>query len=66
MWNKSISKADFIRLKEVSNIFDKLDPFGDFYLIFGANKLNLKVQEIPIRYFSREYGELKFQDSRTV
>ncbi len=54
---KVISKADFIRLKEVSNIFDKLDPFGDFYLIFGANKLNLKVQEIPIRYFSREYGE---------
>ncbi len=54
---KVISKNNFIRLKEVSNNFDKLDPFGDFYLIFGANKLNLKVQEIPIRYFSREYGE---------
>ena len=30
--------------------------FGDFDLIFGAVKLNLKVVEIPIRYRDRIYG----------
>lgn len=37
--------------------FGDFDPFGDFDLIFGATKLNLKVAEIPIRYASRRYGE---------
>ena len=36
--------------------FGDFDPFGDFDLIFGAAKLNLKVVEIPIRYASRVYG----------
>lgn len=54
---KVISKSNFERLKIESGDFYKLDPFGDFYLIFGANKLNLKVQEIPVRYHSRQFGE---------
>ncbi len=37
--------------------FGDFDPFGDFDLIFGATKLNLKVVEVPIRYASRRYGE---------
>ena len=37
--------------------FGEFDPFGDFDLIFGAAKLNLKVLEIPVRYASRHYGE---------
>ena len=36
--------------------FGNFDPFGDFDLIFGATKLNLKLSEIPIRYASRNYG----------
>lgn len=36
--------------------FGEFDPFGDFDLIFGACKLNLKVVEVPVRYRSREYG----------
>jgi SAM-dependent methyltransferase len=36
--------------------FVDFDPFGDFYLIFGAYKINLKAVEIPIRYRAREYG----------
>jgi hypothetical protein len=31
--------------------------FGDFDLLFGAAKLNLKIAEMPIRYRSRSYGE---------
>ena len=29
---------------------------GNFDLIFGATKLNLKVVEVPIRYAERTYG----------
>lgn len=37
--------------------FGDFDPFGDFDLIFGASKLNLKIVEVPIRYADRRYGE---------
>jgi hypothetical protein len=30
--------------------------FGDFDLIFGAAKLNLKIIDLPIRYRERTYG----------
>ncbi len=30
--------------------------FGDFDLIFGAAKMNLKIIDLPIRYQSRQYG----------
>jgi glucose/arabinose dehydrogenase len=43
--------------KTESAFFGKLDPFGDFHLIFGASKLHLKTVEIPIRYAARTYGE---------
>lgn len=36
--------------------FGDFDPFGDFDLIFGATKQNLKVIEIPVRYRERTYG----------
>jgi len=32
------------------------DPFGDYDLIFGAAKLNLKIIDLPIRYRERTYG----------
>jgi hypothetical protein len=37
--------------------FGDFDPFGDFDLLFGASKQNLKFVEIPVRYESRRYGE---------
>jgi ubiquinone/menaquinone biosynthesis C-methylase UbiE len=36
--------------------FGDFDPFGDFDLLFGAAKLNLKIVEMPIRYHERSYG----------
>lgn len=36
--------------------FGEVDPFGDFDLLFGAAKLNLKIVEIPVRYRQRVYG----------
>jgi SAM-dependent methyltransferase len=54
---KVLWKKDYERLAAARAYFGKLDPFGDFDLIFGARKLNLKIVEIPIRYKSRVYGE---------
>jgi hypothetical protein len=36
--------------------FGEFDPFGDYDLIFGATKLNLKMLDLPIRYRERTYG----------
>ena len=36
--------------------FGDFDPFGDFDLIFGSDKLNLKIRDIPVRYRERTYG----------
>ncbi len=44
--------------------FGDFDPFGDFDLIFGSVKLNLKVLEVPIRYKSRSYGTTQIQRFR--
>jgi SAM-dependent methyltransferase len=54
---KVIWKKDYERLARDRAYFGRLDPFGDFDLIFGARKLNLKIMEIPIRYKSRVYGD---------
>jgi SAM-dependent methyltransferase len=54
---KVIWKKDYERLARARSYFGELDPFGDFDLIFGACRLNLKIMEIPIRYRSRVYGE---------
>lgn len=54
---KALWKSDYQRIAEGRNYFGDFDPFGDFDLLFGAAKLNLKILEIPIRYRARVYGE---------
>jgi ubiquinone/menaquinone biosynthesis C-methylase UbiE len=53
---KVIYKEDYNRLIANRKFFGDFDPFGDFDLIFGAHKLNLKIVEIPVRYRERTYG----------
>ncbi len=53
---KAIRRADYLRLAANRDYFGEFDPFGDFDLIFGAAKMNLRMVEIPIRYADREYG----------
>lgn len=53
---KVIFRDDYDRLCSNRKFFGDFDPFGDFDLIFGAYKLNLKIVEIPIRYRERTYG----------
>jgi SAM-dependent methyltransferase len=54
---KVISKENWGKIIANRSYFGEFDPFGDFDLIFGASKLNLKILEVPIRYRAREYGE---------
>ena len=54
---KVIFKDDYERLIKNRKFFGDFDPFGDFDLLFGAHKLNLKIVEVPIRYKERTYGE---------
>lgn len=53
---KVIFKEDYNKLSANRSYFGDFDPFGDFDLIFGAAKMNLKILEIPIRYEARKYG----------
>jgi SAM-dependent methyltransferase len=54
---KVLFRTDYERLVANRAFFGEFDPFGDYDLIFGAFKLNLKIAEIPIRYQARTYGE---------
>ncbi|MBC2717949.1 MAG: glycosyltransferase [Desulfobacteraceae bacterium] len=54
---KVMWRSDYELLAENRNYFGNFDPFGDFDLLFGAAKMNLKIVELPIRYRSRTYGD---------
>jgi SAM-dependent methyltransferase len=53
---KMIRKKDYEVIAANRAYFGDFDPFGDFDLIFGAIKQNLKVIEVPVRYQARTYG----------
>ncbi len=53
---KVLWKQDYEQIAANRSYFGDFDPFGDFDLIFGAAKLNLKIVDLPIRYRERMYG----------
>jgi len=53
---KVLWKKDYERIAANRSYFGDFDPFGDYDLIFGAAKLNLKIIDLPIRYRERTYG----------
>jgi SAM-dependent methyltransferase len=53
---KVLWRRDYERIVEGRSYFGDFDPFGDFDLLFGAAKLNLKILDVPVRYQEREYG----------
>lgn len=61
---KVIFRKDYEQLKKGRAFFGDFDPFGDFDLIFGASKLNLKIVEVPIRYRQRMYGSTNIKRFR--
>ena len=61
---KVLWKRDYDKISANRHYFGDFDPFGDFDLIFGAARLNLKIVEIPIRYADRTYGETQISRFR--
>lgn len=53
---KVLLKIDYEKIVKNRAFFGNFDPFGDFDLIFGAAKLNLKIIDMPVHYKSRSYG----------
>ena len=58
---KVLSRAHYERIAANRAYFGDFDPFGDFDLLFGAAKLNLKIADVPIRYKERTYGSTNIQ-----
>jgi len=54
---KVMFRSDYLKLAANRKFFGDFDPFGDFDLLFGAYKLNLKIIDLPIRYRERKYGD---------
>ncbi len=53
---KALFRADYEAIARHRAYFGDFDPFGDFDLLFGAAKLNLRIVDLPIRYQARTYG----------
>jgi hypothetical protein len=54
-----LRKSDYERIVANRSYFGDFDPFGDFDLLFGAARLNMKIGDMPVRYRARAYGETK-------
>ena len=54
---KVLFREDYQAIAQNRAYLGEFDPFGDFDLIFGAAKLNLRMIDLPIRYQARIYGQ---------
>lgn len=54
---KVLWRSDYQLISQERSYFGDFDPFGDFDLLLGAARLNLKILGLPIRYRERAYGE---------
>ena len=61
---KVLLRRDYEVLARERDYFGNFDPFGDFDLIFGAAKQNLKIIETPIHYKARTFGETQISRFR--
>jgi len=53
---KALYRADYERISANRAFFGDFDPFGDFDLLFGAARLNLRIVDLAVRYHERSYG----------
>lgn len=61
---KVLLKSDYVKISRNRAFFGDFDPFGDFDLLFGAAKLNLKITELIVRYKDRQYGSTQISRFR--
>lgn len=58
---KGFWRRDFFDFERHITPYDRLDRFGDLYLLCAAYRKNLKIAEVPVRYKTRRYGDTKMQ-----
>ena len=61
---KVLTKKNYGPILANRENFGNFDKFGDWDLLFGASKFNLKIVDVPIRYRDRTYGSTKMQKWR--
>jgi SAM-dependent methyltransferase len=61
---KVLRRESYARIAAGRAFFGDFDPFGDFDLLFGAAKQNLRIVDMPVRYRARTYGETKIDRFR--
>jgi SAM-dependent methyltransferase len=61
---KAMSRSRYEEIAAGRSYFGDFDPFGDFDLLLGAARLQLKIVDVPVRYHPRTYGETKISRFR--
>jgi SAM-dependent methyltransferase len=56
---KVLWRNDWERIKPFLGTWGTEDRWGDYELLFGAAKLNLKILDLPVHYQERIYGSTK-------
>src|SRR5438270_2939887 len=56
---KVLWRSDWERIKPMLGSWGIEDRWGDYELLFGAAKLNLKILDLPVHYQERIYGSTK-------
>lgn len=59
---KVLWKNDYEQIKKLRGFWSMKDRWGDYELIFGAAKSNLKIIDLPVHYRERKYGETKMKN----
>lgn len=54
---KVLWREDYAGIARGRGYFGDVDPFGDFDLLFGAARMNLRIVDLPVRYRARGYGQ---------
>ncbi len=61
---KVLERSRYEQIAAGRSYFGDFDPFGDFDLLLGAARLNLKIVDLPVRYQARTYGDTKISRFR--
>jgi hypothetical protein len=61
---KAMERRRYEQIAAGRSYFGDFDPFGDFDLLLGAARLNLKIVDLPVRYHARTYGDTKISRFR--
>ena len=54
---KVLRASHYRRIEAARGEIGDFDPFGDFDLLLGADRQNLKIIDVPVRYAERFYGK---------